>query len=153
MASQHNHVSDSLDCGTVSVQVVIEMQQESHQDEDQVLRANLIEFAAMLFRRMNEKYGGATTLNELVMLNYGFLCNSRGEAICVTKASHDLGMSKSTVSRIITGMRAKGFVTESAHPTDGRRRVFTLADAYLHRGDDDIQNFLDWCARPENKLA
>ena len=36
---------------------------------------------------MNEKYGGATTLNELIMLNYGFLCNSRGEAICVTKAS------------------------------------------------------------------
>lgn len=62
-------------------------------------------------------------------------------------------MSKSTVSRIITGMRAKGFVTESAHPTDGRRRVFTLVDAYLHRGDDDIQNFLDWCAKPENKLA
>jgi len=116
-------------------------------------RANLIQFVAMLFRRMNQKYGGGTTLNELVLLNYGFLCNSRGETLGVTKAAHDLGMSKSTVSRILTGMRAKGFVKELEHPTDGRRRVFTLADAYLHKGDDDIQIFLDWCAKDENRLA
>ncbi len=45
MASQHDHVSDSLDHGTVPVEVVTEMQQESHQDENQVLRTNLIEFA------------------------------------------------------------------------------------------------------------
>ncbi len=45
MASQHDEVSDSLGYGTVSVEVVTEMQPESHQDENQVLRANLIEFA------------------------------------------------------------------------------------------------------------
>ena len=50
-------------------------------------------------------------------------------------------------------MRAKGFVTEAVHPTDGRRRVFTLADAYLGRGANDIQKFLDWCAQAENRLA
>jgi len=129
------------------------MKQELPCDKEQMYRANLIKFAAMLFRRMNQKYGGGTTLNELVLLNYGFLCNSRGETLGVTKAANDLGMSKSTVSRIITGMRAKGFIKELEHPTDGRRRVFTLADAYLHRGDDDIQIFLDWCAQEENRLA
>ena len=129
------------------------MKPESSSSNEQKYRANLIKFAAMLFQRMNEKYGGGTTLNELVLLNYGFLCDSRGETFSVTKAARDLGMSKSTVSRIITGMRAKGFVKELEHPTDGRRRVFTLADAYLHRGDDDIQIFLDWCAQVENRLA
>ena len=129
------------------------MKRESSCSNEQMYRANLIKFAAMLFRRMNQKYGGGTTLNELVLLNYGFLCNSRGETLGVTKAARDLGMSKSTVSRILTGMRAKGFVKELEHPTDGRRRVFTLADAYLHKGDDDIQIFLDWCAKDENHLA
>ncbi len=129
------------------------MKRESSCSNEQMYRANLIKFAAMLFRRMSQKYGGGTILNELVLLNYGFLCNSRGETLGVTKAAHDLGMSKSTVSRILTGMRAKGFVKELEHPTDGRRRVFTLADAYLHKGDDDIQIFLDWCAKDENRLA
>jgi len=129
------------------------MKQELPCDNELMYRANLIKFAAMLFRRMSEKYGGSTTLNELVILNYGFLCHSRGETIGVTKAAHDLAMSKSTVSRIVTGMRAKGFVTEAVHPTAVRRREFTLADAYLGRGDDDIQKFLAWCAQAENRMA
>lgn len=45
MTSQDGQVSDSLDVGTVSAKAVTDMQQESSQDEDQVLRANLIEFA------------------------------------------------------------------------------------------------------------
>lgn len=128
-------------------------QQSVSQSEDQLLRANLIEFAAKLFRRMSDKYGGSTTLNELLILNYGFLRHAHGKSICVTTAASDLGMSKSTVSRIITGMRAKGFVTESVHPADGRRRVVKLAAAYLSQGDDDIQKFLDWCAQPEHSLS
>ena len=125
----------------------------SNDSTEQFLRANLIRFASLLFNRMSEKYGGATTLNELVMLNYGFVCHSRGDAIYVTHAARDLGIPKSTVSRILTGMRAKGFVTEQAHPKDRRRRVSKLMDAYLTRGDNDIRDFLDWCARPENSLV
>jgi len=117
------------------------------------LTANLIRFASLLFNRMSGKYGGATTLNELVILNYGFVCFARGENISVTNASSDLGIPKSTVSRILTGMRAKGFVVEKVHPTDRRRRVVMLADAFLRRGDDDIQQLLAWCAKPENALA
>ena len=129
------------------------MQSVLHRCEEQTRRANLIQFAAMLFGRMSQKYGGATTLNELLIINYGFLCHSRGDAFCVTNTARDLGMSKSTVSRIITGMRANGFVTESPHPSDGRRRVVKLALAYLERGDYDIQRLLNWCAQPENSLA
>ena len=153
MLRRHNQVSGSFICGTISVNIVPAMKQESPCNDAPMYRANLIKFAAILFRRMHQKYGGGTTLNELVLLNYGFLCHSRGETISVTKAALDLGMSKSTVSRIITGMRAKGFVKELEHPTDGRRRVFTLADAYLGRGDDDIRKFLAWCAQKENRMA
>ena len=120
---------------------------------DPSLRSNLIQFASVLFNMMANKYGGATTLNELTMLNYGFVCNAQGVDITVTQASIDLGIPKSTVSRILTGMRMKGFVTEDIHPNDRRRRIFTLADAYLSRGDVEIRKLLDWCAAPQNRLA
>ena len=102
---------------------------------------------------MAEKYGGATTLNELTMLNYGFVCNAKDIDICVTQASLDLSMPKSSVSRILTGMRAKGYVTESTHPFDKRRRIFKLADEYLNRGDEDIKKLLRWLADPKNTLV
>ena len=102
---------------------------------------------------MSNKYGGATTLNELVMLNYGFVCHARGDAIYVTSAASTLGIPKSTVSRILTGMRAKGFVTERVHPEDGRRRIFKLAGDFLQRGKNDIRELLEWCAEPENALV
>ena len=127
--------------------------QESGDSDESHLRANLIEFAYLLFSRMSVKYGGATTLNELVMLNYGFVCHLREEAIYVTTAASDLGMPKSTASRILTGMRAKGLVTEQVHVKDRRRRIFRLSDTYLSRGDDDIQNMLKWCAKPGNSLV
>jgi hypothetical protein len=126
---------------------------KSSADKRSDLRSNLIQFAARLFNRMAEKYGGGTTLNELTLLNYGFVCHARGIDICVTQASTDLKMPKSTVSRILTGMRSKGFLSEEVHPSDRRRRVFKLADAYLNHGDTDIKKLLDWCSKPENRLS
>ena len=110
-------------------------------------------FASLLFNKMSTKYGGSTTLNELTMLNYGFVCNARGEEISVTNAARDLNMPKSTASRILTGMRAKGFVTEMTHPTDRRKRVFRLKAAYLNKGDTDIKELLDWCKEPGHNLV
>ena len=122
-------------------------------DLDEKLRRNLIRFASLLFSTMASKYGGSTTLNELLMLNYGFVCHAMGKELNVTGASKDLGMPKSTVSRLLTEMRAKGFVTECQHPTDRRKRIFHLAEPYLDRGNTDIRHLLDWCARAENRLA
>ena len=86
-------------------------------------------------------------------MNYGFVCSARGDAIYVTSAARDLGMPKSTVSRILTGMRAKRFVVEESHPTDRRRRIFRLAEAYLNKGDSDIRELLQWCSVPGNNLV
>lgn len=122
-------------------------------DLDEHLRRNLIRFASLLFSTMASKYGGSTTLNELLMLNYGFVCHAMGKELNVTAASKDLEMPKSTVSRLLTEMRAKGFVKERQHPTDRRKRIFHLADPYLDRGNADIQHLLDWCAQTENRLA
>ncbi len=58
----------------------------------QMLRANLIRFASLLFNKMSNKYGADTTLNELVIMNYGFVCHVRGEDIRVTKTATDLGI-------------------------------------------------------------
>jgi len=125
---------------------------ETMSSED-ACRRNLIMFASLLFNKMSNKYGGSTTLNELVMLNYGFVCNVRGEAIYVTNAARELAMATSTVSRILTGMRAKGFVVEETHPTDRRRRIFHLAETYLNKGDSDIRDLLQWCSTPGNSLV
>ena len=120
--------------------------------DDPIRRKNLIMFASLLFKKMARKYGGATTLNELNMLNYGFVCNARGDDICVMNATRELGMAKSTVSRILTSMRAKGFVTEETHPYDRRRRIFRLAEDYLKKGDADLDDLLSWCSIPANSL-
>lgn len=120
-------------------------------DED--LRRNLIRFASLLFSTMATKYGGSTTLNELLMLNYGFVCHTSGKELRVTSASKDLQMPKSTVSRLLTDMRAKGFVKERQHPLDRRKRIFHLADEFLRRGNNDIQKLLEWCTEPENRLT
>jgi DNA-binding IclR family transcriptional regulator len=115
-------------------------------------RTNLIKFASLLFNRMSSKYGGTTTLNELVVLNDAFVCQANGKPIRVVDTAQYLDMPKSTVSRILTGMRAKGFVTEQVDSGDRRRRNFKLTEAYLNRGDDDMQQLLDWCAEPENAM-
>ncbi len=120
---------------------------------DQIRRKNLIMFASLLFNKMTKKYGGATTLNELRMLNYGFVCDARGEEISVMNAARELGMTKSTVSRILTGMRAKGFVIEEMHAKDRRRRIFRLADAYLNKTDSDMRDLLQWCSVSGNSLV
>ena len=153
-------IEQNIPCGTVResrawARVVspVELTDISTDSHYEVRHANLVRFASLLFNRMSGKYGGATTLNELVMLNYGFLCHSRGEAISVTIAAETLGMPKSTVSRILTGMRSKGFVTEQVDPTDRRRRIFKLKKTYLCKGNDDIKRFLEWCAKPENALV
>jgi len=116
-------------------------------------RNNLIMFASLLFGKMSEKYGGTTTLNELRLLNYGFVCSARGEDICLMNAVRDLGIHKSTASRILKGLRAKHFIVETAHPTDRRRKAFRLADAYLNRGDSDIQEMLQWRSATGNSLV
>ena len=120
---------------------------------DEIRRKNLIMFTALLFNKMSKKYGGAITLNELTMLNYGFVCDARGEEISVMNAVRELGMAKATVSRILTGMRAKGFVIEEMHPKDRRRRIFRLADAYLNKTDSDIRDLLQWCSVSGNSLV
>jgi DNA-binding MarR family transcriptional regulator len=102
---------------------------------------------------MAQKYGGATTLNELLILNYGFMCHSTGKEITVTQSAIDLDMPKSSVSRILTGMRAKGFVRETTDPTDKRRRIFRLSSRYLGQGEKDIERFLKWVSKPENSLT
>lgn len=117
---------------------------------DDIARRNLIKFASLLFSMMADKYGGSTTLNELLMLNYGFVCQATGRELNVTGAASDLQIPKSTASRLLTEMRAKGFVTEHQHPTDRRRRIFHLAEDYLDRGNDDIRNLLCWCAQRPN---
>ncbi len=82
-----------------------------------------------MLKGLSAKHCGSMTLNELVIMNYGFVCHVQGEDIRVTKTATDLGLPNSTVSRIFNGTRARGFIYEYAHPTDQRRRFFELADS------------------------
>ena len=74
--------------------------------------------------------------------------------IAFERTSHECRMHAAGLcNHVATGMRGKGFVSEHVDPNDRRRRIFRLADDYLNQGDDDIQRFLDWCAKPENRLC
>jgi len=114
---------------------------------------NLFRLTSLLLSALTRKYGGSTTLNELLILNYGFVCHLKGKELCVTGASTDLRIPKSTTSRILTKMRANGLVREFQHPTDRRRTYFRLAEDYLAEGSHEIGKLLEWCAQAENGLA
>ncbi len=58
--------------------------------------------------------------------------NDRGTSI--TELSRTLGIPTSTVHRSVSRLIDKGWLKDSPHPTDGRRRVVELSDQGISGG-------------------
>jgi DNA-binding MarR family transcriptional regulator len=61
------------------------------------------------------------------------LCGGR-EPVTISEIGRDLGITRQGASKIVAGMRDRGYVTLSPSPTDGREKIVTLtahALAYL----------------------
>lgn len=100
-----------------------------------------VNFGRNLFRRMREKYGGETTLNELVLLNYLMCCRTFGNEISITAASEELAMPKTSVSRTLQKLVELDYICVIPHPEDSRRKLFAFTNRYANLADFDIDAF------------
>jgi DNA-binding MarR family transcriptional regulator len=86
---------------------------------------------------LSENFKGDTTLNHLEIGNYiGLMCQYEDQPTSNKDIADALGIPRSTVSRIVADLIARGWVVQVPHPEDGRKKLFViphdhpLADAF-----------------------
>jgi len=104
----------------------------------------VVEFAKNTFRILAEKYGGASTLNELRVINQVILCHIKGRSCSVTALHKATGIPKSTVSRIVTNLQRDGWVSDRPDRTDRRKRIISPGHRSLDRTPEDISKAIQW---------
>lgn len=74
-----------------------------------------------------EHFGGHTTLNHLRVGNYiGLRSQYEIEPTSNGQIAQALGLSRATVSRIVSDFIQCGWVRETSHPDDGRKRLLVI---------------------------
>jgi len=72
-------------------------------------------------------FGGQRTLNHLRVGNFiGLCCQCEGRPTSNQEIAQALGLSRATVSRIVSDFIQCGWVAESPHPEDGRKRLLVV---------------------------
>jgi len=106
----------------------------------------ITEFSALLFRKMSEKYGGETTLNELRVMNQVWRCHLRcSKCDCgPTALSEMTGIPKSTVSRTVFNLIQAGWLVEERHPNDRRRNIVRPGPRSTARIEADWRECIEW---------
>ena len=104
----------------------------------------VVEFAKNLFRMLGEKHGGATTLNELRVMNQVILCHINGRSCSVTALHKETGIPISTVSRTVCNLQREGWVSDRRDRTDGRKRIISPGHRSLDQTPEDISKSIQW---------
>ena len=68
-------------------------------------------------------YKGIYSVKELRVMHTVFRCWRRDVDCTVTQIANETGISKTTVSRAVTGLMTNGLLMEEQDPNDGRRRL------------------------------
>jgi len=91
----------------------------------------LHEFMLTIRNLLAEHFGGQSTLNHLRVGNYiGLHSLHHRRPTTNTEIAQALGLSRATVSRIVGDFISEGWVTETAHPDDGRRRELRITPGH-----------------------
>ncbi len=104
----------------------------------------VVEFTRNLFRMMSGKYGGASTLNELRIINQVLLCRLKGRACCVNALHKVTGIPVPTVSRAVANLHSDGWLSDRQDPADGRKRIISLGPRSLKQTPGDIKGAIQW---------
>ena len=104
----------------------------------------VVEFTRGLMRLLAEQHGGDTTLNELRIMNQLILCLLKGCRCSVTALHNVTGIPMPTVSRIVTHLKAEGWLSERADPDDGRKRIITLGPHCVNETSGAVDDLVDW---------
>lgn len=85
-------------------------------------------------------YKGIYSVKELRVMHTVFRSWRRGSPCTVTQIANETGISKTTVSRAVTGLMTNGLLMEEQDPDDGRRRLLqpTLS------GQQTLDNINAW---------
>jgi DNA-binding MarR family transcriptional regulator len=102
------------------------------------------EFMRNMFRMLAERLGGATTLNELRVLNQVILCRLDGHSCNVTALHKVTGIPKPTVSRAVANLQDDGYLSERRDPDDGRKRIISIGPIFLELVRNDIDGAIQW---------
>ncbi len=104
----------------------------------------VVEFARNLYILLAKKFGGATTLNELRIMNQIILCHFKGRNCSVTALHKVTGIPIPTVSRVVAHFQYCGFLSERRDPNDGRRRIVSLDPRTMEQVTVDINEMIQW---------
>lgn len=88
--------------------------------------AECVLFAKEFYEILAEFVPGDTTVNQLRILTSLAVADATGEGTSVSEIADEYGISRATVSRLITEWMTAGRITETPYPGDGRRRVLGL---------------------------
>ncbi len=115
----------------------------SNEPHDVTARA-VVEFTRILYRRLSERFGGETTLNELRVINQVVCCHLDGRTCCVTDLHKMTGIPIPTVSRVVGHLQDGGWLSAQQDPDDGRRRIISLGPRSRERTCSDITKAIQW---------
>jgi DNA-binding MarR family transcriptional regulator len=80
-----------------------------------------------------QHFGGHTTLNHLRVGNIiGLSSQYESRPVSNHEIAKALGISRATVSRIVADFIRCGWVRETPHPEDGRRRLLVITPEHEH---------------------
>ena len=85
-------------------------------------------FAKDYYDILAEFVPGDTTVNELRILTALAMASCSGTGTSVSEIAEKTGISRATVSRLVTQWMEAGRITESPHPKDGRRRILDFSE-------------------------
>jgi DNA-binding MarR family transcriptional regulator len=90
---------------------------------------------------LSREFGGETTINQLRIGHYvGLKSLYEKKPTNNTEISNELGIPRSTASRIVADCILKGWVVEKPDPDDGRKKQLLIPDT--HPQADGIELFL-----------
>ena len=104
----------------------------------------VVEFARNLYILLAKKFGGATTLNELRVMNQIILCHFKGRNCSVTALHKVTGISMPTVSRAVTNLRINGWLSEHRDSDDGRKQIISLDPRAMEQVTVDTNEMIQW---------
>jgi len=88
-------------------------------------------FIGEILHLLSLHFKGETTLNHLQIGNYiGLISLYEGRPTSNKDIAEKLGISRSTVSRIVADFMEKGWVIERPHPDDGRKKQLLIAPGH-----------------------
>ncbi len=91
-----------------------------------------------------EKYGGASTLNELRVMNQVILCHIKGRSCSVTTLHKATEIPIATVSRAVSNLQREGWLSDRRDISDGRKRIISPGHRSLDLTPEDISKTIHW---------